>query len=91
MTPAQRKEFRSLMWEFRRDPKDAPPEEQAKLEALFVKLPQLRKLHQARVRFKEIFDTAPNRKTAARQLCALQLQILDDDLDLNDFFLTYDD
>jgi hypothetical protein len=50
------------MWEFRRDPKEASPEEQAKLEALFVKLPKLRKLHRARVRFKEIFDTAPTRK-----------------------------
>jgi transposase len=79
------------MWEFRRDPKDSSPEDKAKLEALFVKLPQLRKLHQARVRFKEIFDTAANRKKAARQLCGLHLQVLDDDLDLEKFFLTYED
>jgi transposase len=80
------------MWEFRRDPKDAAPEDQAKLEALFVKLPQLRKLHQARVRFKEIFDnTAATRKQAARELCALQVQALDDGLDLEDFFRTYED
>jgi len=78
------------MWEFRRDPKDTSPEDKAKLEALFAKLPQLRKLHQARVRFKEIFDTAPNRKKAARELCALHVQIMDDGLDLDDFFLTYE-
>ena len=79
------------MWEFRRDPKEASPADQAKLEVLFVKLPQLRKLHRARVRFKEIFDdTAANRKQAARDLCALQLQILDDGLNLDDFFMTYD-
>ena len=69
------------MWEFRRDPKDTSPEDKAKLEALFAKLPQLRKLHQARVRFKQIFDTAPNRKKAARQLCDLHLQIMDDGLE----------
>lgn len=79
------------MWEFRRDPKEASPEDQAKLEALFVKLPKLRQLHRIRVRFKEIFDTAANRKQAARELCALQLQALDDGLDLEDFFVTYDD
>jgi transposase len=79
------------MWEFRRDPRESSAEDQAKLEELFVKLPQLRKLHQARVRFKEIFDTAPNRKKAARDLCALYLQVADDGLDLEDFFVTYED
>ena len=90
LTTQERKEFRSLMWEFRRDPKDASLEDKAKLEALFVKLPQLRKLHRARVRFKEIFDTAPNRKKAARALCELHMQVLDDHLDLEDFFQTYE-
>src|SRR5687767_12366335 len=90
LTPQERKEFRSLMWEFRRDPKETSPEDKAKLEALFVKLPQLRKLHQARVRFKEIFDTAPDRRKAAHELCALHVQVLDDGLDLEDFFLTYE-
>jgi transposase len=42
------------------------------------------------VRFKEIFDTAPNRKKAARQLIDLQVQIMDDGLELDDFFLTYE-
>ena len=41
LSKAERKEFRSLMWEFRRDPRDSTPEDKAKLEALFVKLPQL--------------------------------------------------
>jgi transposase len=78
------------MWEFRRDPRDATPEDKAKLDALFVKLPQLRKLHRARVRFKEIFDTTTCRKKAARALCALQVQIMDDGLDLEPFFVTYE-
>jgi transposase len=78
------------MWEFRRDPKELTPEETARLEALFDRLPALRKLHQARVRFQEIFDTAPNRNKAARQLIDLQVQIMDDGLELDDFFLTYE-
>lgn len=78
------------MWEFRRDPQDSSEAEKAKLEALFVKLPQLRKLHQARLRFKEIFDTSLNRKQAAYALCALHLQVMDDGLDLEAFFLTYE-
>jgi transposase len=80
------------MWEFRRDPKDLSPQEQAQLEALFAKLPPLRKLHQARLHFKEIFDQAPHRKKAAYELCKLHLQILDDGLlGLDDFFRTYED
>jgi transposase len=78
------------MWEFRRNPGDSTPADKVKLEALFVKLPQLRKLHQARVRFKEIFDTATCRKKAVRALCGLHMQVLDDGLDLEDFFLTYE-
>jgi transposase len=90
LTRAQRKEFKALMWEFRRAAQDLSPEQQTKLEALFDKVPLLRKLHAVKRRFKEIFDTAPNRKQAALELCALHLQSLDDGLDLEKFFVTYE-
>jgi transposase len=44
LTTKERKEFKALMWEFRRAPEDLSAEQKAKLEALFAKLPQLRKL-----------------------------------------------
>ena len=49
------------MWEFRRDPKDLKPEEREALERLFVEVPVLKDVYDVRVRFKEIFDTAPDR------------------------------
>jgi transposase len=58
LSKAERKAFRSLMWEFRRNPQELSKEERAKLEGLFVTLPQLRTLYEIRVRFQQIFDTA---------------------------------
>src|SRR5207248_18352 len=58
LNKAQRKEFRSLMWEFRRAPEDLTAAETAKLEGLFGKLPRLRTLYEIRVRFRRIFDAA---------------------------------
>lgn len=71
LSRAERKEFRSLMWEMRRDPLSLTEQERQKLEKLFVQLPALRTLYQLRLRFKEIFDTAPNRRRAALQLTEL--------------------
>src|ERR1051326_3375654 len=81
LTVKERKEFKALMWEFRRAPEDLSAEQKAKLEELFAKLPKLQKLYEAKVRFKTIFDTAANRKQAARELRALRLQVLADGLD----------
>src|SRR5436305_12592639 len=64
LSKAQRKEFRSLMWEFRRNPQGLSEEEKAKLGGLFERLPRLRALHEARVRFQRIFDTAADRRKA---------------------------
>jgi transposase len=50
----------------------------------------LEKLYRLRVRFKEIFDTAPDGKKAALWLCELEMQAWEDGLDLSDFFRTYD-
>ena len=55
LSKAERKRFRSLMWDFRRDPKDLKPEEQKALQGLFTELPVLKDLYDVRVRFKEIF------------------------------------
>src|SRR5580658_9541416 len=71
LSRAQRKEFRSQMWLFRRNPQDLTAQERAKLETLFTHIPQLRKLHALRVRFKTIFDTMSKREAALAltQLC----------------------
>jgi transposase len=64
LTKAERKEFRSRMWEFRRDPSSLTAAEKAKLEALFEKLPELRKLYDLRLEFKRIFDETHDRHKA---------------------------
>jgi transposase len=57
---------------------------------LFARLPRLKTLYELKVRFKVIFDTAPHRKAAARRLCGLELDAPDADIDLSDFFRTYE-
>ncbi|HSQ55321.1 MAG TPA: transposase [Gemmata sp.] len=90
LTKAERKAFRSQMWAFRRDPESLTAEEQQALEGLFEKIPALRELYRVRLRFKEIFDTAPNRTTAARWLRRLRDETERLGLDLSPFFETYD-
>jgi transposase len=68
LTKAEQKEFRSLMWEFRRDPASLTDADKAKLEALFDELPELRTLYTLRVEFKRIFDETPTRRQAKRAL-----------------------
>ena len=65
-------------------------EEKQALEALFEKIPALRELYKVRLRFKEIFDTAADRTTAARWLRELRQQCEDLGLNLEPFFETYD-
>ena len=60
------------------------------MEGLFRRLPRLRTLYEFRVRFKTIFDTAPNRRKAGRELVALFLDAMDAFPDLEDFVLTYE-
>ncbi len=90
MSKAERKAFRSQMWAFRRDPESLTPEEQRALEELFEKIPKLKDLYRVRLRFKEIFDRAGDRTTAARWLRRLRREIEDLGLDLGPFFETYD-
>src|ERR1035438_10130667 len=74
LSRAERKEFRSLMWEMRRSPLSLPAAERQKLEKLFAQIPELRTLYNLRVRFKAIFDTATNRRRAALALTELFLR-----------------
>ena len=74
MNKAERKAFRSQMWAFRRDPAGLTPEERQALEGLFEMIPKLRELYRVRLRFKEIFDTARDRTTAARWLRQLRCE-----------------
>ena len=78
------------MWAFRRDPASLTPEEQQALEALFEKIPPLKQLYRVRLRFREIFDTARDRITAARWLRQLRRETERLGLDLSPFFETYD-
>ncbi len=90
MNRAQRKAFRSQMWAFRRDPESLTVEEQQGLEGLFAKVPDLKELYRVRLRFKEIFDTARDRTTAARWLRQLRHEAEELGLNLSPFFETYD-
>ena len=77
LSKAERKEFRSQMWEFRRDPSSLTAEEKAKLEALFEKLPELRKLYDLRVQFKRIFDETQDRRAAELALTGWIVKLLE--------------
>jgi transposase len=55
-----------------------------------VQLPQLRTLYRLRVRFKEIFDTAPHRRHAALALTALFFEATDAFPELDAFVCTYE-
>jgi transposase len=90
LSKAERKAFRSQMWAFRRDPESLTPEERQALKGLFEEVPKLKDLYRVRLRFKEVFDTAGDRTTAARWLRRLRRETKDLGLDLDAFFTTYD-
>lgn len=62
--------LRSLMHDFRRRPKDLKPEKVKALEELFEKVPVLGQIYDLRWQATAIFDTAPDRTTAAKKLRA---------------------
>jgi transposase len=78
------------MWEFRRAPEDLTGEERAKLEGLFDELPRLRTLYVIRVRFRAIFETAPDRRKALREFVGLWLDVLDHFPELDGFIRTFE-
>jgi len=60
------------------------------LDRLFVELPVLKQVYDVRVRFKEIFDTAPDPATAEQQLAKLRQHTEALGLDVSKFWTTYD-
>ena len=60
------------------------------MESLFAELPVLKDLYDVRVRFKKIFDTAPDRATAEQQLAELRARTESLGLDFGKFWTTYD-
>ena len=78
------------MWEFRRRPEDLSDEETAKLDGLFETLPRLRTLYDLRVRFQQIFDTAPDRATALRSLTELWVDVLEAFPEMDRFLRTFE-
>jgi transposase len=78
------------MWEFRRNPQSLAAEEKAQLESLFAMLPRLRTLYEIRVRFQQIFDTAPDRRKALRWLTELWMTILDHFPAMDSFICTFE-
>jgi transposase len=60
------------------------------LEELFTRLPVLKDVYEVRVRFKEIFDTAPDPATAEQQLAELRVRAESLGLDFGKFWTTYD-
>jgi transposase len=53
-------------------------------------LPRLRQLYELRVRFQEIFDTAPNRRRGTGDVTAWTLDIVTTFPELEDFVVTYE-
>jgi transposase len=90
LSKAERKAFRSRMWEFRRNPKDLSAEETAKLERLFEVLPQLRTLYDLRVRFQQIFDTAVDRREGYQSLVRLFFDVLEHFPAMDRFIRTFE-
>src|SRR5712692_6356174 len=68
LSKEQAKRVRSLMHDFRRRPEDLKPEARQALDDLFDKVPVLGQIYHLRWQATTIFDTAPNRTTAATQL-----------------------
>jgi transposase len=56
------------MHDFRRRPEDLPPEKKQALDALFARVPVLGQIYHQRWQATNIFDTAPDRATAATRL-----------------------
>ena len=73
---------------FRRDPAGLTAEEKEALAGLFEAIPALEELYRVRLRFKGIFDTAPDRATAARWLRRLRGETERLGMDLGRFFET---
>jgi transposase len=86
----QRKVFRSQMWEFRRRPEDLDAKQRVALEELFVRLPTLRRVYELRWQLTHIFDTAPDRATAAQAIDSWRADVAASGLDWGPFVGMYE-
>jgi len=68
LSKPERKKLRSQMHDFRRRPEDLKPEQTHALDDLFERVPLLGVIYHLRWNATKIFDTAPDRATAAREL-----------------------
>jgi len=88
---AERVEFKTMLWEFRRNSKELTAGEQEQLEELFQRVPRLRLLYGFRVRFQNIFDTSRNRQKALRALRTLFDELSDEFPEMGGFISTFND
>lgn len=78
------------MWYFRRRFTDLTFEQQKKLEGLFEQVPGLEKVYWIRWGITEVFDTAEDPEEAKEQLEEYRSLLCEDDVELLEFFQTYD-
>jgi transposase len=78
------------MWECRQRPDYEDSERQARLQALFDKLPAVGFAVSFRWTVTEVFDTAKNRQEAESRLEECRELLADDDTEFHKFFATYD-
>jgi len=77
------------MWQFRRRRGELTKEDEDELYELFEKVPDLELCYSFREDVAEIFDTAQDRKEAAKRLEELR-EVLSNEPDLLEFFTFYD-
>jgi transposase len=85
---AKYREFRGVMWLFRRRWADLQPEEQAHLEQLFQYAPDLKRAYQLREQLTDIFDALLSPEVAAAKLQAWCAVVRDSGLTCFNKFLT---
>jgi transposase len=87
---AQRRQFRSRMWEFRRRPEDLTAQQGQALEALFREIPALRSIYELRWKLTQVFDTAVDRASASAAIAAWKREAEGSGLDWSRFLGLYE-
>ncbi len=78
------------MWAFRNRPEKLSPEQQTELDDLFQHIPDLEIVYNFRWGLTTIFDTATSREQAAEQIEEYRQLLEPEDVELAEFFQTYD-
>jgi transposase len=87
LLPQQYRSLKGSLWAFRKNPSDLEPEEQAVLSRLFGYSPTLKMAYDLREALTDIFDQAPAKNEAKRQLRAWQADVRTSGLACFDSFL----